>query len=463
MPDASGTKLAKLLDLMGRCGKESGIADADAVPSQWPYSALGASSTLESVELSASSRREKYHVTEQLLSHLSRHEGLQRLHMSGTLSRAVIDRFFATTDGVAKEGYSSDTAAGGIHRAFRQLRKIDISIAPNAVASLMRFFAHHPPAPVTHITLRIEGCWTGHALIQDVAAHPSMQQQIRSLHISFSVINHPSLSAGDLHYLVGLTRLTDLSLVERPEGDYESRVSADITLGRFMAILERLGMRLLNLSLCVASQWLSDHATLDMFGRLCPLLESLTLAGDYSLDALGDACSSSSNSSAGVYPGHRGAPGQGSKSPKLFTRLKSLTISGRVRSPFLDHVRRLPHDGGQKNHPALWYVQLALPLTENFVFPLRVSMIVYQERREEIFFKTHFLTCLLFRDVSAEVYRLWFILRQHAPVIDSLQLSSFRENAVGYILFERAMPKIVAFSWQLGVAAELVCGGDPPS
>jgi hypothetical protein len=43
------------------------------------------------------------------------------------------------------------------------------------------------------------------------------------------------------------------------------------------------------------------------------------------------------------------------------------------------------------------------------------------------------------------VYRLWFILRRHAPVINTMELSSYREYAIGHMLFERAMPQTVAF------------------
>ncbi len=149
--DASNTISAQLLDLVGCCGRESGNVCNDALSPHASSAARGISSTLKVVELSDSSGREKYCVTGKLLSHLSRHEGLERLHISGTLARTVIDSLFSTTVGVQKEGLSSDLAAGGIHRTFRRLRKINVSIASNAVASLMRLLAHDPPAAYAHI------------------------------------------------------------------------------------------------------------------------------------------------------------------------------------------------------------------------------------------------------------------------------------------------------------------------
>ncbi len=124
----------------------------------------------------------------------------------------------------------------------------------------------HPP--LTHISLKVEGGWTCHAPTLDVTARPTLQQQIRSFHVSFSIINNPSISASDLDCLVGLTQLTDLSLSERPDGDYKSHVWAapDFTFVRVMAVFARLGTRLLKLDFRVASKWLSDHVTLEMFG-----------------------------------------------------------------------------------------------------------------------------------------------------------------------------------------------------
>jgi hypothetical protein len=36
-------------------------------------------------------------------------------------------------------------------------------------------------------------------------------------------------------------------------------------------------------------------------------------------------------------------------------------------------------------------------------------------------------------------------VRQHAPVLDTMELYSYREYAIGHMLFERPMPQIVAF------------------
>jgi hypothetical protein len=63
----------------------------------------------------------------------------------------------------------------------------------------------------------------------------------------------------------------------------------DFRLQGLTALLTRLGTRLRLLRLKVPAAWLTENATLELFGQHCKLLEKLHLSGDYSFDALDEA------------------------------------------------------------------------------------------------------------------------------------------------------------------------------
>ncbi len=166
-------------------------------------------------------------------------------------------------------------------------------------------------------------------------------------------MNDLSLSAGYFNGLGCLAQLDYLRLLNNSKGHHCSRVVAapDLTLERFTALLARLGPRFLYLENCVPSLWLSAKTTLSLYGRFCPLLQTLVLASNYSLDLLVGTRGLDSHDVETSISGTGINLSDGRQPPVVFHRLIVIRVWGCILSQLLNHLCSLPHNSwGKSQH-----------------------------------------------------------------------------------------------------------------
>jgi hypothetical protein len=330
----------ELYDLLARCGRGGG--DATAAPMCGM-----AASTLRSVKLYSAGEPSGFRLTETLLMHLARHPQLRCLLVNGVLRRALLERVSTAATEAGDDGSVSAQESVVACSLFRQLRELDIAVAPDALAPLIRLLAGEAWVLFTHFSIRIEGDAVWNAPVPIITASPAFQRHLRSLCISFAIVNDPRLTANDMDGLCSLTQLTELSLIESFVPGRATRVefAPDVTLAKLTELLASVGGRLTTLKLDVADTWLSRYTTLDLYARHCPLLRELKVAGDYSLDALDDAPTAQRSALPGDTSGGAAAAiadnSLGRAPRPLFSHLEVLRIGGCIRSYTLNRLRTL--------------------------------------------------------------------------------------------------------------------------
>jgi hypothetical protein len=354
-PFESAASVDALYDLLGRCGSDGGCgggggggaggggrdggASGGHGPSGGAVSAAArARSTLQSVKVRVARPEWAFPVTATLLSHLARHPRLRYLQICGMFTGAVLAQVSAGAESGCHEA-SAPQHSTIVERLFRQLHELDIAIASDAVNMLMSLLARHASKSFTHLSLCVELAGPRDALVPHFTAFPELQQNLRSLNLFFDSDTNPRLSAGDFDCLRSLTQLTELSLAEGDKHPVEA--SPDLTREKLIELLASLGVRLRALKLFVAASWLSSYASLELFGRLCPLLTRLRVCGNYSLDALDSVNAAEARAEPGDASGGADAEKSQCTSRPVFPHLEFLRIKGFVHSDVVDCLLQL--------------------------------------------------------------------------------------------------------------------------